>query len=639
MKVTKRILREMIEAEINLLNEATERTGFLNIRGAQRTIEKLGKRLRKYLAAEEGSNQQDRRRQRFLRLWNAISGGVVKDDLEIDGNKTELGNVVDEARAAGLISQEETTNIDNDLTASGRSDPDPTRTQQQMAAAIEENEAEEEAEEEEGVATPEEPPGDTEASSSDSVSAQEGGETDLSAESTEMLTTMKTQGGILKRGSSGSKVGLLQDALRSRLGTMSHQWLGAAGQSDSDFGGKTKAAVEAIQTKYGITKDGVVGPNTAASLLADAAATGTAPARRRPAPSAGGEPAAQEEETRPTNPFGGQGQWNEDAEVWYADGWDQASAAAEEGGFITSVKIENDDTIYYVKIDGDNLTTDDIDDLQGIDDGMNEASSYFNRFTQILNEIEHMKDERTYSDVASEEAEEEAPAEEEARMSDDLIVLKVELRGFNEIANLTDSELDTALRTIDGMTIQEFEPLRRQAYRELNVAYKTKVADLLKSISGFPENKIDSFSANVHSFVDIEKDDDDSKISVTKISSHWPRTILPNSDQYNNINGKIAFFYAERGRLAPRVNVELFDKTIDVVGVSQFIVVRDALRKIKQFINENQDASAGGGTAAQGTEDAPTVDNANPLPGQSVAVQPESLSYDRFSKLAGIFLD
>ena len=620
MKVTKNILREMIEAEINLLNEVnlSRMSNDIDDVFIDPDVEAGDLRLKQEYSTSEGKAS----------LRAQVDEWIDKDVKEpSEYSMTSRRNYARNIRT-------KIQRIDFLLSEEGLSYGDTSEPSSE-----------------------EETPGETEASSSDSVAAQEGGETDLSAESTAMLTTMKTQGGILKRGSSGSKVGLLQDALRARLGTMSHQWLGVAGESDSDFGGKTKAAVEAIQTKYGITKDGVVGPNTAASLLADAAATGTAPARSRSAPSADGEPAAQETYAS-LNPFGNDiGMWNPDAKVWFATNWARASTASKDAGYNTAIKLENEDGVRYVRKAGDALTEDDINELLD-DDGApteadvnpigsdsativaNEAVNYFKRFTRDLNEIDSMRDDRSFTDImATEEAEEEAPAEEEARMSDDLIVLKVELRGFNEIANLTDSELDTALRTIDGMTIQEFEPLRRQAYRELNVAYKTKVSDLLKSISGFPENKIDSFSANVHRFVDIEKDDDDSKISVTKISSHWPRSIYPDTDWYNGIDNKIAFFYAERGRLAPRVNVELFDKTIDVVGVSQFIVVRDALRKIKQFINENQDASAGGGTAAQGTEDAPTVDNANLLPGQSAAVQQESLSYDRFSKLAGILLD
>ena len=55
------------------------------------------------------------------------------------------------------------------------------------------------------------------------------------------------------------------------------------------------------------------------------------------------------------------------------------------------------------------------------------------------------------------------------------------------------------------------------------------------------------------------------------------------------------------------------------------------------FAKQSTSASAGRETNAQVSDDAPTADSLNPLPGRSVDAGPnESFTYDRFSKLAGL---
>ena len=380
MKVTKNILREMIEAEINLLNEATERTGFLNLRGAQKTIEKLGKLLRKYKAATDDTNQQDRRMQRFDRLWSAIKGGIVLSDLKIGDVKTPLGEIVYEAAQTGtppLISAAQIGLIEGGRTATDRADPDVDRTATQMAAAVSEIEEEETAEETEEANV-------EDASADESEQAQEGGETEPSAESTAMLTAMAEEGKVLQRGSKSAKVGLLQDALRARLGNMSHQWLGALGDSDNDYGRKTELAVKAVQTKYGLTPDGAAGPNTAASLLANENDTG--------APVSRGSGSSSEEST----PEAIQLVWDEDNNVHYSE---QSHTANNDSGEPTEYNlwIRKGNKDYHANGKYAEVTRAEIEAL-------NESKSIIERFNSYLNEIEFTTG-RDVNDVPTEAGE------------------------------------------------------------------------------------------------------------------------------------------------------------------------------------------------------------------------------------------
>lgn len=64
---------------------------------------------------------------------------------------------------------------------------------------------------------------------------------------------------VLKRGSTGSAVGGLQNGLR-KLGTPGSPT--DPGPADGDFGPRTEAAVKAYQVQHALATDGVVGPRT-----------------------------------------------------------------------------------------------------------------------------------------------------------------------------------------------------------------------------------------------------------------------------------------------------------------------------------------------------------------------------------------
>lgn len=67
----------------------------------------------------------------------------------------------------------------------------------------------------------------------------------------------------LSKGSSGNDVKILQNRLAS---TSKKYALALGGPADSKFGSKTQAAVKLFQKDFGLTQDGVVGPNTFTAL-------------------------------------------------------------------------------------------------------------------------------------------------------------------------------------------------------------------------------------------------------------------------------------------------------------------------------------------------------------------------------------
>ncbi len=71
---------------------------------------------------------------------------------------------------------------------------------------------------------------------------------------------MKLKGGLLRRGSRGPSVRILQEML-NELGFDTNG-------VDGSFGGGTKEAVEAFQDAHGLTCDGMVGRNTASAINA-----------------------------------------------------------------------------------------------------------------------------------------------------------------------------------------------------------------------------------------------------------------------------------------------------------------------------------------------------------------------------------
>jgi peptidoglycan hydrolase-like protein with peptidoglycan-binding domain len=271
MKVTKRILREIIEAEMNLLDEAvenaTERTGFLNWRSSERTIAKLTKLLDDDGDGNEGTARQQRnRREKFVRIWNQIDGGIQPEDVQASD---DLKDIIDRGIAKTWIVAATESNLEAGNTATGEEVPVP-----EVDVNLGSETDEEDASAADGT------PAATSDSGTPSTTATGAGGT-LTAQEQAMLTAIATQGGrVLKRGSKGTRVRLLQEALIVRLGTDSEA-IANLGEPDGDFGGKTEAAVLLLQRKYEIEADGAVGPNTAASLLADEGATGSRPQRRR----------------------------------------------------------------------------------------------------------------------------------------------------------------------------------------------------------------------------------------------------------------------------------------------------------------------------------------------------------------------
>jgi len=347
MKVTKNILREIIEAEMNLLNEDegdVERTGWLGWRNPQRTLNALLNWLDKDdrlgdLPTDASDRDRDRKRKfktKFEMIWSQIDGAIIQSD--IDENQT-LKGIFDRAVVKEWIGTTAATSMASGKTASGIQAPiDPVTVD---------------------IPTDD----DEDDTATEETSSQTGGETDLSPESITMLTAMKDNGSVLKRRMKGDKVGLLQDALRARLGNMSHQWLGAAGESDKDYGGKTELAVKAVQTKYGLSDDGAAGPNTAASLLANAEATGSAVSR--------GSGSSPEEAASAEIAL----VWDPAKSVW----WYQGEHKADGTDYTLWIRKGNRD--YHANATYSEVTTADIV-------GLNESKSIIERFNSYLNEIE-----------------------------------------------------------------------------------------------------------------------------------------------------------------------------------------------------------------------------------------------------------
>lgn len=585
MKVTKNILREIIEAEMNLLNEAVTEA---SLRDAFETFGALvGVGPNGVVVSD--IDVQPAAMTNARNAFRSFHETVVADDWQ-GPRKGMLSRIYQVAQEKNLASEDmiEEAGVPDEVVTSWSGS---STTGQDFLADIDDD-----FDIDWGNETL------VDDSAGEAVVAQDAPFADGDIE---LLSQVFAGNEVLKSGSRGDKVSALQRVLIVRLRQNGlDSFADAMGEPDGNFGPKTKSAVKALQGKYNISDDGVIGRQTMDSIIQNAASS-LAQSNVRSA-SAGGDEATAQGPTTPDRPaeLGSGFEWDPELEIWWSD-MDHSY-----DGVSYNLWIRKGDDEWHANGSHDAL------DISDFVSPTNESKSLSARLGMIISEainlVPHI-DGTSENDTAASEMVGSSPAEAEEEgatqeMSDDLVALKVGLRKFNEIAKLSTSELDSALRIIDGMTMEDFNPLRRNAYRRLNLAYKRKVADLLKSVSGFPESKIESFSDNVHKFVDIKNGDEGaSKISITKILNHGGMVVAADSDKYNNINGKIGFFYAERGRLAPRGNVELFDKTIEVVGVSQFIIIRDTLRKIRAYIDDK-------------------------LP----AVATESLSYDRLQKLAGI---
>jgi peptidoglycan hydrolase-like protein with peptidoglycan-binding domain len=421
MKVTKNILREMIEAEMKLLNEA-------------RTVNAINKSLaqaQKLIKDEIALAKKESRDKKLLRDLGDGAGQKLFDRLTKDKKKL-----------AGwtLIKNNDTV---SDLTAAIDQSLATMTTEQgvldKIAAGVKAAELANKSPDDDdtaGVGAAAQSSGSSTSDSGTPSTTATGALGTLTEPEKAMLQAIATKGGrVLKRGSKSPKVGLLQSALAKRL-TGDDTAITALGKPDNAFGPKTKAAVEKLQTAYGMSGsdlDGKVGKNTAASLLKGARDSGVAVRRSRSVSggaSADSETAAAETYAN-SNPFGNDiGIWNRDAKVWFATNWARASTESKEAGWDTAIKLENEDGVRYVKEPGNSLTEDDINELLD-DDGAQtdaeanplpgqsvvipaqEAVNYFKRFTRYLNEIDSMRDDRSFTDImAVEDPVEDAPGEE-----------------------------------------------------------------------------------------------------------------------------------------------------------------------------------------------------------------------------------
>jgi hypothetical protein len=628
MKITKNILREIVESEMNLLNEAQQRTGFLNLRSAERTVGKLETLLAKWSGAGISGPRKDRLRQRFMRLWNAIAGGIMLSDLELEegGDRTPLGTVVDRAIELGLLQSNVTTSTEGGNTATNTEDPDLNRTRDQLQAAL----AEVEAEEAEEEAAAEEEPEEAEAeSASEDSPAQDGGETDLSTESVAMLTTIATQGGVLKSGNRGPKVKLLQDALRTRLGDMSHQWLGGPGKSDSDFAGNTKLAVKALQGKYNITADGVVGRNTAASLLAGEAATGSAPVRRRTAPDDAGTAAESTTPDRPTE-LGSGFAWDPELEIWWSD-MDHSY-----DGDTYNLWIRKGDDEWHANGSHDDL------EISDFESPANESKSLSARLGMILSEaidlVNHIdgqhEDDTAASDMVgsspaedAEEPEDEDESDPETADSTNVGRLEeiVALVGVTTLTSWTEPEFVQSIEDwiINGFSGNDF----RNEFSYLSKNFEEKLDRMLNydfkngyggNLSDFEKNDFKEKTGST-SLSTLEPN----KLTKQKLTQHLERTETPFDsgrvdDAWNKFvgtQGAISGYASVKTSLKLRKS-ESDESGADFIytGHEEFIILLAALKKLRRMKDE-----------LSGFSDEPETE-----------LQSESLSYDRLGKLAGI---
>ena len=263
MKVTKRILREMIEAE--MLNEKIGASGHndsgdvrrLNQALVDRNLRKFSRLVRnefQNLTQEDWDEHPD-----LLRIFTTANG---IEGWEGSGAAEVLDSAADDDFVSDALVNQTQSASDATLDAldPGRSpDPDP--------------------------------------SAGEAAVAQEPALSDR--QSLERLLTGRS---VIRSGQRGDNVRALQRILITRLNQNGLESVAAAmGEPDGAFGPKTKDAVEALQRKYDIDVDGVVGRQTASAILANAhvetQATRTAPVRRRQASSAGANAGAADDGT------------------------------------------------------------------------------------------------------------------------------------------------------------------------------------------------------------------------------------------------------------------------------------------------------------------------------------------------------
>ena len=196
-------------------------------------------------------------------------------------------------------------------------------------------------------------------------------------------------------------------------------------------------------------------------------------------------------------------------------------------------------------------------------------------------------------------------------MSDDLVVLKDNLKDFFELIELASTDQQGYINKVKqtNKETRDFEEMGN-LHRNLKVAFEESFATLLDQ--DFGKDNALFIGGNM---------DDDEKVEFTA-QNKWA-DLRKNNLTKGQLTARLdidgtrwhasgldtAWTKFVSGALAPRVqNFRIIDgtKAVDLVGHEQIIIARDALAIIKQFI----------------------IDANIPVT--------ESLSYDRFQKLAGI---
>jgi len=190
-----------------------------------------------------------------------------------------------------------------------------------------------------------------------------------------LLDYLSNGGAVLKFGSSGAKVTALQNILNARLQShgMEDQLIEVTGTFDS----ATKTAVETMQGVYGLQVDGIVGRQTWTALKSDGAESAAVTPRAERAPSDGAAAADEEEAAaaaaaaaspaeRPEKP-GPMFIWDNEKSVWYAY-HNHYYYDEDPNNPIYQIWIVKDEEDFHVKMEtGDtwaNVTQSDIDSLE-----------------------------------------------------------------------------------------------------------------------------------------------------------------------------------------------------------------------------------------------------------------------------------
>jgi peptidoglycan hydrolase-like protein with peptidoglycan-binding domain len=321
MKVTKSILKEMIESEI-----VNERIGQrVDLRGNAAQVSKLQ-------AAVDNKDKS-----KFDRWWRNEFANIDQADIKDANHGAALKKAIKGAIALGWLPTGFLSGLSAGRTSAGLSVPEEKVTPVQTSKAS---------------------------------------KSDIS-----ILDYLLKGGSVLKFGSSGSKVLALQNILNARL--QSHGKQDKLIEVTGTFDSATKKAVETMQGVYDIQVDGIVGRQTWLALKTDGAEKAAVTSRAGAAPASGKADTAEEEaaaiaaakvaakvaaksDERPEKP-GPMFLWDSQKLVWYADHNHYYKDETPEAP-IYQLWIVKDDEDFHIKMEtGDtwaNVTQSDIDSLE-----------------------------------------------------------------------------------------------------------------------------------------------------------------------------------------------------------------------------------------------------------------------------------